>query len=77
MWDLSAAHASAELTTQQAHGQRFVYVFDGRAEVATGSIRREIGREMCLEIAPTAARIVISSTGTASTMIGVFESLAR
>lgn len=77
MFDLSADKASVDVTMGQARVRRFLYVFDGRAKIAGGSVQREIGREMCVEIAPTTDPVAVHSIGAKPTMVGVFETLAR
>jgi quercetin dioxygenase-like cupin family protein len=76
MWDLSEPAASVDLTTGQARVQRFVYVFDGRITIIAGSLQRDIGREMCVEITPPLEHVIARSLGKES-IIAVFERLAR
>jgi hypothetical protein len=76
MWDLSEPAASVDLTTGQARVQRLVYVFDGRVTISAGSLQRDIGREMCVELTPPFEHVILRSIGTES-LIAVFEPLAR
>ena len=66
-WDLSAAKASVNLTPEGGRPERFAYVFEGQAEIAVGSSRREIGSNTVAVLSSAANDIQLRSLGQGET----------
>jgi quercetin dioxygenase-like cupin family protein len=75
MWNLSAPTASVELSA--APVQRFVYVFEGTLRVVSGSLNRDVGRDMCIEIAPDAGPVTLGPAASRQAIVGVFGTIGR
>jgi quercetin dioxygenase-like cupin family protein len=72
-WDLSKAGASVSLSEQPSQRERLAFVLDGRVSGAVGTTRREIGREMLLEVRSTAKDVALLSLGQGPALVVVFE----
>lgn len=73
MFDVSGRTASVDITAGEPRVQRFLYVFQGHATIASRSTKYRIDPEMYVELAPSADDVVLSSTAGESTIVAVFE----
>ena len=76
-WDLSKAGSSVNLTEQPSLRERLAFVLNGRVSSEVGAVKRDIGREMLVEIRPSAKDVTLSSLGQGPALVVVFETTAR
>jgi quercetin dioxygenase-like cupin family protein len=74
-WDLSKSSASVDVSAAPSTRERLVVVLHGHVSSAIGSVRREIGPEMLLEVHPSTDRLTLRSLGEGAAMVVVFETL--
>ncbi len=76
-WDLSKAGASVTLSEQPSLRERLAFVLNGRVSSAVGMIKRDIGREMLMEVRPSARDVTLTSLGQGPALVVVFETTTR
>jgi quercetin dioxygenase-like cupin family protein len=72
-WDLSKAGASVDLAEEPSLRERLAFVLNGRVSSAVGMIKRDIGREMLVEVRPSAKDVTLTSLGQGPALVVVFE----
>ena len=76
MWDLTAPGAAIDLDRDK-QSEQFVFVMEGQAEMTVDSQRREIRAETLAVLSSAANDVRVRSLGKGSTVVAVFESIAR
>jgi hypothetical protein len=77
MWDLSATNATAEITQGAGTAERFVYVFEGQAQLVVDGRPRELTTQTLAIVSPTVKGIGLRSLANVRTLVGVFEAIVQ
>jgi hypothetical protein len=72
-WDLSKAGASVTLAKPSSPRERLAFVLDGRVSSTADGLRRDIGREMLMEIRRPAKDVTLRSLDQGPTLVVIFE----
>jgi len=76
-WDLSRAGARFDLAASPTSRERLAFVLNGRATVEIANARQMVGREMLIEVRPSARDIVLRSQQSEPSLIVVFDLSSR